>query len=229
LEAVEGMQFDRGYVSPYFITNADKMLVELEAPYILIHEKKASGLQPMLPLLESVVQSGEPLLIIARRWWPRNRRRRLLRPRRRRTTEGEPGARETWLACPTPYEEIRHDRQVHAVEQDRPEQHQRRDEGGRAQAGAAEGIGGETTPHQRQLIAPLSAAQFPTGRTQSDLLWIKAGGSKDLAVDVKPPQRIAAGQYPITVHLSGEQGLGTDPPGPQHHRPAIGQNPSITV
>jgi chaperonin GroEL len=65
LEVVEGMQFDRGYVSPYFITNADKMLVELEEPYILIHEKKLAGLQPMLPLLESVVQSGKPLLIIA--------------------------------------------------------------------------------------------------------------------------------------------------------------------
>jgi chaperonin GroEL len=65
LEVVEGMQFDRGYVSPYFITNADKMLVEMEDPYILIHEKKLSGLQPMLPLLESVVQSGKPLLVIA--------------------------------------------------------------------------------------------------------------------------------------------------------------------
>jgi chaperonin GroEL len=65
LEVVEGMQFDRGYVSPYFITNADKMLVELEDPYILIHEKKLSGLQPMLPLLEAVVQSAKPLLIIA--------------------------------------------------------------------------------------------------------------------------------------------------------------------
>jgi chaperonin GroEL len=65
LEVVEGMQFDRGYVSPYFITNADKMLVELEDPYILIHEKKLSGLQTMLPLLESVVQTGKPLLIIA--------------------------------------------------------------------------------------------------------------------------------------------------------------------
>jgi chaperonin GroEL len=65
LEVVEGMQFDRGYVSPYFITNAEKMLVELEDPYILIHEKKLIGLQPMLPLLESVVQSGKPLLIIA--------------------------------------------------------------------------------------------------------------------------------------------------------------------
>jgi chaperonin GroEL len=65
LEVVEGMQFDRGYVSPYFITNAEKMLVELEDPYILIHEKKLTGLQPMLPLLESVVQSGKPLLIIA--------------------------------------------------------------------------------------------------------------------------------------------------------------------
>jgi chaperonin GroEL len=65
LEVVEGMQFDRGYVSPYFVTNADKMLVELEDPYILIHEKKLSGLQPMLPLLESVVQTGKPLLIIA--------------------------------------------------------------------------------------------------------------------------------------------------------------------
>jgi chaperonin GroEL len=65
LEVVEGMQFDRGYVSPYFITNAEKMLVELEDPYILIHEKKLAGLQPMLPLLESVVRSGKPLLIIA--------------------------------------------------------------------------------------------------------------------------------------------------------------------
>jgi chaperonin GroEL len=62
---VEGMQFDRGYVSPYFVTNAEKMRVELEDPYILIHEKKLSGLQTMLPMLESVVQSGKPLLIIA--------------------------------------------------------------------------------------------------------------------------------------------------------------------
>jgi chaperonin GroEL len=65
LEVVEGMQFDRGYVSPYFITNAEKMTAELIEPYILIHEKKLSGLQPMLPLLESVVQSGKPLLIVA--------------------------------------------------------------------------------------------------------------------------------------------------------------------
>jgi chaperonin GroEL len=65
LEVVEGMQFDRGYVSPYFVTNPDKMLVELEDPYILIKEKKLSGLQPILPLLESIVQSGKPLLIIA--------------------------------------------------------------------------------------------------------------------------------------------------------------------
>jgi chaperonin GroEL len=65
LEVVEGMQFDRGYVSPYFVTNVEKMLAELEDPYILIHEKKLSGLQPMLPLLESIVQSGKPLLIIA--------------------------------------------------------------------------------------------------------------------------------------------------------------------
>jgi chaperonin GroEL len=65
LEVVEGMQFDRGYVSPYFVTNADKMRVELEDPYILIHEKKLSGLQPLLPLLEAVVQAGKPLLIIA--------------------------------------------------------------------------------------------------------------------------------------------------------------------
>jgi chaperonin GroEL len=65
LDVVEGMQFDRGYISPYFITNADKMLVELEDPYILINEKKLSGLQSMLPLLEAVVQSGKPLLIIA--------------------------------------------------------------------------------------------------------------------------------------------------------------------
>ncbi|MEZ5925610.1 MAG: chaperonin GroEL [Hyphomicrobiaceae bacterium] len=65
LDVVEGMQFDRGYLSPYFITNAEKMLCELEDPYILIHEKKLSGLQPMLPLLEAVVQTGRPLLIIA--------------------------------------------------------------------------------------------------------------------------------------------------------------------
>jgi chaperonin GroEL len=65
LEVVEGMQFDRGYTSPYFITNADKMTVELDNPYILLHEKKLSGLQPLLPVLESVVQSGRPLLIIA--------------------------------------------------------------------------------------------------------------------------------------------------------------------
>ncbi len=65
LDVVEGMQFDRGYVSPYFITNAEKMIAELAEPYILIHEKKLSGLQPMLPLLESIVQSGRPLLIIA--------------------------------------------------------------------------------------------------------------------------------------------------------------------
>ena len=65
LDVVEGMQFDRGYLSPYFITNAEKMMVELEDPYILIHEKKLSGLQTVLPLLESVVQAGKPLLIIA--------------------------------------------------------------------------------------------------------------------------------------------------------------------
>jgi chaperonin GroEL len=65
LEVVEGMQFDRGYVSPYFVTDAEKMLAELEDPYILINEKKLSGLQPMVPLLESIVQSGKPLLIIA--------------------------------------------------------------------------------------------------------------------------------------------------------------------
>ena len=60
LEVVEGMQFDRGFVSPYFVTNAEKMRVELEDPYILIHEKKLSNLQPMLPVLEAVVQSGKP-------------------------------------------------------------------------------------------------------------------------------------------------------------------------
>ncbi len=65
LDVVEGMQFDRGYLSPYFITNAEKMQVELDNPYILIHEKKLSGLQAMLPILEAVVQSGRPLLIIA--------------------------------------------------------------------------------------------------------------------------------------------------------------------
>jgi len=65
LDIVEGLQFDRGYVSPYFITNAEKMNVDLDQPYILIHEKKLSGLQPLLPLLEAVVQSARPLLIIA--------------------------------------------------------------------------------------------------------------------------------------------------------------------
>src|SRR5215208_3189275 len=65
LDVVEGMQFDRGYISPYFITNAEKMRVEFEDPYILIHEKKLSTLQPMLPLLEAVVQTGKPLVIIA--------------------------------------------------------------------------------------------------------------------------------------------------------------------
>ncbi|WP_395020393.1 chaperonin GroEL, partial [Dongia sp.] len=65
LDVVEGMQFDRGYLSPYFITNAEKMTTELENPYILLHEKKLSSLQPMLPILEAVVQSGRPLLIIA--------------------------------------------------------------------------------------------------------------------------------------------------------------------
>jgi chaperonin GroEL len=65
LDVVEGMQFDRGYLSPYFVTNAEKMVAELDNPYILLHEKKLSGLQPMLPLLEAVVQSGRPLLIIA--------------------------------------------------------------------------------------------------------------------------------------------------------------------
>src|ERR1700754_4653703 len=65
LEVVEGMQFDRGYISPYFVTNADKMMAELDEPYILIHEKKLGSLQPMLPILESVVQGGRPLLIIA--------------------------------------------------------------------------------------------------------------------------------------------------------------------
>jgi chaperonin GroEL len=65
LEVVEGMQFDRGYISPYFITNADKMRVEMEDPYVLIYEKKLSALNELLPLLEAVVQAGKPLLIIA--------------------------------------------------------------------------------------------------------------------------------------------------------------------
>ena len=65
LEVVEGMQFDRGYLSPYFITNADKMVAELESPYILLHETKLSSLQAMLPVLETVAQSGKPLLIVA--------------------------------------------------------------------------------------------------------------------------------------------------------------------
>ncbi|MFD2265591.1 chaperonin GroEL, partial [Lacibacterium aquatile] len=65
LDVVEGMQFDRGYISPYFVTNAEKMVAELDSPYILLFEKKLSGLQAMLPVLEAVVQSGRPLLIIA--------------------------------------------------------------------------------------------------------------------------------------------------------------------
>src|SRR5918996_1024109 len=65
LEVVEGMQFDRGYISPYFVTNAEKMRVELEEPYLLIHEKKLSSLQSLLPLLEAVVQASKPLLIVA--------------------------------------------------------------------------------------------------------------------------------------------------------------------
>jgi chaperonin GroEL len=65
LEVVEGLQFDRGYISPYFITNAEKMIAEFEDPYLLIHEKKLSGVQPLLPLLEQVVQAGRPLVIIA--------------------------------------------------------------------------------------------------------------------------------------------------------------------
>jgi chaperonin GroEL len=65
LEVVEGLQFERGYISPYFITNAEKMVAEFEYPYLLIHEKKLSGVQPLLPLLEQVVQSGRPLVIIA--------------------------------------------------------------------------------------------------------------------------------------------------------------------
>jgi chaperonin GroEL len=65
LDIVEGMQFDRGYLSPYFVTNAEKMIAELEAPYILLHEKKLPGLQAILPLLEAIAQSGKPLLIIA--------------------------------------------------------------------------------------------------------------------------------------------------------------------
>ncbi|MFT8775177.1 MAG: chaperonin GroEL [Gluconacetobacter liquefaciens] len=65
LDVVEGLQFDRGYISPYFVTNSEKLIADLEQPYILIHEKKLSSLQPLLPLLESVVKSGRPLLIIA--------------------------------------------------------------------------------------------------------------------------------------------------------------------
>src|SRR5216684_4120472 len=65
LDVVEGMQFDRGYLSPYFVTNAEKMICELEEPYILLHEKKLPGVQVILPLLEAVVQSGKPLLIVA--------------------------------------------------------------------------------------------------------------------------------------------------------------------
>jgi len=80
LDVVEGMQFDRGYLSPYFVTNAEKMVAELDDPYILLHEKKLSSLQPLLPVLEAVVQSGRPLLIVAEdiegealaTWWSTN-------------------------------------------------------------------------------------------------------------------------------------------------------------
>ena len=65
LDVVEGMQFDRGYLSPYFVTNPEKMLCDLDDPYILLHEKKLTSLQTMLPILEAVVQTGKPLLIIA--------------------------------------------------------------------------------------------------------------------------------------------------------------------
>src|ERR1700740_950069 len=65
LDIVEGMQFDRGYLSPYFVTNAQKMICELENPHVLLFEKKLSGLQAILPLLEAVVQNGDPLLIVA--------------------------------------------------------------------------------------------------------------------------------------------------------------------
>jgi len=65
LDFVEGMQFDRGYLSPYFVTNAEKMFAELEDTYILLHDKKLPGVQALLPLLEAVVQSGKPLLIVA--------------------------------------------------------------------------------------------------------------------------------------------------------------------
>src|SRR5436305_12195861 len=65
LDVVEGMQFDRGYLSPYFVTNAEKMVAELDDPFLLIHEKKLSNLQPLLPILEAVVQAGKPLVIIA--------------------------------------------------------------------------------------------------------------------------------------------------------------------
>merc|ERR1711976_918906 len=65
LEVVEGMQFDRGYLSPYFVTNSEKMICEFEDPYILLHESKLSSLQPLLPLLESIVQSSRPLIIVA--------------------------------------------------------------------------------------------------------------------------------------------------------------------
>src|ERR1700720_3684325 len=65
LDVVEGMQFDRGYISPYFVTNADKMRVEMEDAYILINEKKLSSLNELLPLLEAVVQTGKPLVIVA--------------------------------------------------------------------------------------------------------------------------------------------------------------------
>ena len=88
LEVVEGMQFDRGYISPYFVTNADKMRVEMEDPYILIYEKKLSGLQELLPLLEAVVQTSKPL-----RHHRRRRRRRGARHPRRQQAARRPQGR----------------------------------------------------------------------------------------------------------------------------------------
>jgi chaperonin GroEL len=105
LEVVEGMQFDRGYLSPYFITNADKMEVELEDPLILLSEKKLSSLQPMLPLLEAVVQAARPLLIVAedRRWppWWSTNCAAASRSRRSRPRVSAIAARRCWKTSPS--------------------------------------------------------------------------------------------------------------------------------
>jgi chaperonin GroEL len=122
LDVVEGMQFDRGYLSPYFVTDADKMQVVLEDPYILLHEKKVSGLQPMLPLLEAVVQSGRPLLIIAEDVEGRS-------PQGDARGHGGADRRPDGLRGPRHQARERHSRHARPGQEDR--HHQGRDHGGR--------------------------------------------------------------------------------------------------